>query len=119
MPDDRYDVSAIEARARAAPGGYVEFLRVPMMTAGIYALPEGGTDGQSPHTEDEIYYVLGGRARFRVAGRDRSVGPGVLLFVRAGDEHRFHDIEEALSLLVVFAPAEGTGGASGAPSGTV
>src|SRR5690348_8152053 len=33
---------------------YLEFLRVPAMSAGIYALPKGGEDLQSPHQEDEI-----------------------------------------------------------------
>jgi mannose-6-phosphate isomerase-like protein (cupin superfamily) len=71
-------------------------------------LPRGGTDGQSPHTEDEIYFVVSGRARFRAGDEDRAVTAGDTLFVAAGLPHRFHDIEEDLTLLVVFGPAEGT-----------
>jgi hypothetical protein len=37
---------------------------------------------------------------------DREVGPGAVIFVKAGDEHRFHSISEDLTLLVFFAPAE-------------
>jgi hypothetical protein len=38
---------------RAAAGRlYHEFLRVPTMSAGLYRLPAGGHDPQSPHAED-------------------------------------------------------------------
>src|ERR1035437_4407849 len=40
---------------------YLEFLRVPAMSAGVYVLPKGGTDPQKPHREDEMYYVVRGR----------------------------------------------------------
>src|SRR6266850_4571637 len=40
---------------------YLEFLRVPSMSAGIYFLPADGTDPQRPHTEDEVYYIIKGR----------------------------------------------------------
>jgi len=85
---------------------YREFLRVPSLSAGVYVLPAGGTDPQSPHREPEVYHVVRGRARFRHGEQDRPVGPGDLLFVGAGESHRFHAIEEELVVLVVFGPAE-------------
>ena len=93
------------ARARSQKS-YLEFLRVPSMSLGIYELPGGGTDPQKPHKEDEAYYVLKGRARIRVGEADRPVEPGDIIFVAAQVEHRFHSITEDLSLLVFFAPAE-------------
>lgn len=65
-------------------------------------------DGQSPHTEDEIYVVMSGRARVSVGGEVCDVGPGSVVYVAANNPHRFHDIAERLELLVVFAPAEYT-----------
>ena len=88
---------------------YLEVVRVPPMSVGVFALPKGGVDRQTPHAEDEIYYAIRGRARFRAGGKEMGVGPGDVLFVPAREEHRFHDIEEALELLVVFAPAESSG----------
>ena len=85
---------------------YLEFLKVPGLSMGLYVLPAGGVDPQSPHTEDEVYYVVSGRGTFRVGAEDRAVGPGTILVVKAGDEHSFHTIREDLSLLVFFAPAE-------------
>ena len=87
---------------------YHEFLRVPDLSAGIYVLEAGGTDPQSPHTEDELYYVIAGHAVVTVGAEDRPVGPGSLVFVPAREPHRFHDITERLELLVAFGPAEGS-----------
>jgi len=91
-----------------AQGGklYREFLRVPTMSAGLYVLPPGGTDPQRPHHEDEMYYVVRGRARFHAGDDDREVSAGSVLFVAAEVEHRFYDIVEELAVLVFFAPAE-------------
>lgn len=85
---------------------YQEFLRVPSMSAGLYVLPAGATDPQRPHHEDEVYYVVRGRARFKVADEDQEVLAGSVLFVAAEVEHRFYDIAEELAVLVFFAPAE-------------
>jgi mannose-6-phosphate isomerase-like protein (cupin superfamily) len=89
-------------------GPYHEFIREPSMSLGRYVLPAGGTDPQSPHAEDEVYYVLDGRARIQIADEEYPVEPGDVVFVGKGTEHRFVDIAERLELLVVFAPAEGS-----------
>jgi mannose-6-phosphate isomerase-like protein (cupin superfamily) len=104
---DAWEYTEVEA-ARAATGKlYHEFLRVPDLSAGIYVIEAGGSDPQSPHTEDELYYVIAGRAIVSVGGETRPVVPGSLVFVAAGVPHRFHDIGERLELLVAFGPAEG------------
>jgi mannose-6-phosphate isomerase-like protein (cupin superfamily) len=85
---------------------YREFLRVPSMSAGVYVLAAGATDLQKPHHEDEVYYVIRGRARFKTADEDHDISEGSVLYVAAEVEHRFYDITEELALLVFFAPAE-------------
>ena len=85
---------------------YLEFLRVPAMSAGFYRLAAGAPDPQKPHQEDELYYVVRGRARMRAGSQDNEVSAGSLVFVAAGVEHRFYDIIEDLEVLVFFAPAE-------------
>ncbi len=85
---------------------YLEFLRVPDLSMGLYQLPAGGTDPQSPHTEDEVYYVVSGKAKIKVADEDRAVQAGSVVYVAKNVEHRFHSIEEDLTVLVFFAPAE-------------
>jgi mannose-6-phosphate isomerase-like protein (cupin superfamily) len=76
------------------------------MSAGLYELPAGSTDPQQPHHEDEMYYVVRGRARFKTATEDREVSAGNVIFVAAEVEHRFYDVTEELAVLVMFAPAE-------------
>jgi quercetin dioxygenase-like cupin family protein len=85
---------------------YLEFLRVASMSAGVYVLAPGSVDRQSLHQQDELYYVLGGKARMRAGAQDQEVRQGTLVFVPAHVEHRFYDIEEEVTLLVFFAPAE-------------
>lgn len=84
---------------------WVEQLTTPDLSVGTYCIPAGGVDSQSPHTEDEIYLVRAGRARLVTPGASVDVGPGTVVFVPAGEEHRFVDVTEDLALLVVFGPA--------------
>jgi mannose-6-phosphate isomerase-like protein (cupin superfamily) len=95
--------------AQPAAGGanndWVEHLKVPDLSVGTYCIPAGGLDGQSPHTEDEIYVVTAGQARIVTASAEAHVRPGTVIFVPAGEEHRFVDITENLALLVLFGPA--------------
>ena len=100
------DVSGIELERAQSGKLYKEFLRVSSMSAGLYVLAAGATDPQRPHREDEMYYVIRGRARFRAGDQDREISAGSVLFVAAEVEHRFYDIAEELAVLVFFAPAE-------------
>jgi len=99
-------ISAIDSARTRSGKLYREFLRVPSMSAGLYVLPPGATDPQRPHHEDEMYYVVRGRARFQAGEEDTEVSAGSTLFVAAEVEHKFHDISEELAVLVFFAPAE-------------
>jgi mannose-6-phosphate isomerase-like protein (cupin superfamily) len=105
-----FNIADAEKRREQSAKRYLEFLRVPAMSAGIYVLPAGGTDTQSPHQEDELYYVVRGRARMRAGSEDQAVSEGSAIFVAAGVEHRFYEITEELTLLVFFAPAESEAG---------
>jgi mannose-6-phosphate isomerase-like protein (cupin superfamily) len=106
MQTDFLQISQLAESQKKSAKRYFEFLRVPAMSAGIYTLSAGTTDPQSPHKEDELYYVVRGRARMKAGHEDRAVNAGSVIFVGAGVEHRFYDIEEELSVLVFFAPAE-------------
>ncbi len=103
---EAFDITGLIAAQRESHKLYLEFLRVPALSAGLYVLPAGGEDPQQPHEEDEVYYVLSGRGTIRVADDDRPVGAGSIVYVPARVPHRFHTIEEDLSILVFFAPAE-------------
>jgi len=101
-----FAVSEIEAQRALSGKLYREFLRVPAISAGLYVLPAGAPDPQRPHHEDEMYYVVRGKARFRAGEANQEISAGSVLFVAADVEHSFYDIAEELALLVFFAPAE-------------
>ncbi len=103
---DAHDLATLETRRAATAAPYLEFLRVPALSAGLYTLEAGAVDGQSPHTEDEVYVVMTGRGRISVGDEVRDVGPGSVVYVAATVPHRFHDIAERMEIIVVFAPAE-------------
>ena len=100
------NIDDAEQHRRDSGKRYSEFLRVPAMSAGIYVLAAGSADAQSPHQEDEMYYVVRGRARMRAGSEDQTVSEGSIISVAAGVEHRFYEITEELMVLVFFAPAE-------------
>jgi mannose-6-phosphate isomerase-like protein (cupin superfamily) len=103
----------IEKRSRTGHP-YLGFLRVPSLSLGLYALPVGSEDLQTPHSEDEVYYVVEGRATIIVGEEERAVHEGSIVYVEAGVDHRFDSIEDDLTLLVFFAPAEGSRAGGGA-----
>jgi mannose-6-phosphate isomerase-like protein (cupin superfamily) len=103
---EAFEITDLIAQQAGGTKPYLEFLKHLSLSVGLYVLPAGGTDGQQPHTEDEVYYVVSGRGIFHHAGEDRAVQAGSILFVAAAVEHRFHSISEALHIIVFFAPAE-------------
>lgn len=103
---DAFELEQVAAERERLGRRYHEFLRVPALSVGLYVLGAGTEDPQRPHTEDEIYHVVRGRATIRVSDEDRPVGPGSVIYVAADVPHRFHTIEEDLEILVVFAPAQ-------------
>lgn len=103
-----FNIAALLKQHAAAGKLYLEFLREPSMSLGIYILPAGATDPQQPHQEDEVYYILHGRGQIMVDGEDQPIQPGSIVFVGKQVEHRFHTITEDLHILVFFAPAEST-----------
>lgn len=103
-----YELTQLISQHAASNKMYLEFLKVPDLSMGLYVLPAGGTDPQSPHTEDEVYYIVSGRAKIKVADEDRNVQAGSVVYVAKNVEHKFHSIEEELTIIVFFAPAEYT-----------
>ncbi len=107
MADSGWDIFDIEALkshlASDAPVSYSEFLNVPAMHCGLYRLKAGSTDMQTPHDEDELYYVIEGRAQLKVGEDVKDVAPGMVLYIQAAEEHSFFEIQEDMLLLVFFA----------------
>jgi mannose-6-phosphate isomerase-like protein (cupin superfamily) len=82
--------------------------RTSSMSVHVYRLEEGVEDRQTPHAEDEVYFVLSG-SRMLVMDDDQTlrqevpVTQGDLVFVPANAKHTFEGDSEIV-LLVFFAP---------------
>ena len=103
-----FNLNDLVTESQQAGQRWREFLRVPSLSVGLYRLQAGQADEQRPHTEDEVYVVVNGKASFRAGGREQAVAPGSVIFVERAAEHRFVDITEDLTALVFFAPPEGS-----------
>lgn len=104
------ELATLLERQQASGRPYLEFVRRPALSVGLYVLGAGAVDRQQPHGEDEVYYVVEGRGRITVGDETRAVEPGTVVYVAATVPHRFHDIDEELRILVFFAPPEGSAG---------
>jgi mannose-6-phosphate isomerase-like protein (cupin superfamily) len=97
------DLAEVRDKLKGSAVEYLEFLNVPALSCGLYSLAAGSKDMQAPHDEDEVYFVLSGRARMRLGDEEREIKPGTLLYIRAATEHSFFEIVEDMTLLVIFA----------------
>ena len=66
-----------------------------------------GTDPQNPHKKDEVYVVAQGSGTF-VRGSERvKFVSGDLLFLPAGETHRFEEFSDDFAAWVIFYGPEG------------
>jgi len=83
------------------------------MSVSLFAPKEA--DFQTPHDQDELYIVMAGRGRFVAAGESFPFGPGDVLFVPAGEEHRFTEFSpDSAAWVVFYGPRGGEAEAAGA-----
>ena len=97
-----FDVQDILKEMDAKNTPWVSFFEGQNLFTGIYRLNAGAEDKQQPHKTDEVYYVISGKAKLRVGDESTVAEKGKILFVKAGADHSFLDIEEELVLLVFF-----------------
>jgi mannose-6-phosphate isomerase-like protein (cupin superfamily) len=104
-----FHATAAEVLARLpGPGGerFASALERGTLTIELYA--PRGDDPQRPHTRDEIYVVVRGRAQFVCDRSRRAVGVGDVLYVPAHVPHRFEDFGDDLLVWGIFFPSSVT-----------
>jgi mannose-6-phosphate isomerase-like protein (cupin superfamily) len=102
------EAGAYQPPPSGEPNDWIVHLSTSDLSLGTYSIPAGGVDDQAPHTEDEIYVVKTGRATLVTPSGTAPVEPGSVIYVPAGEEHRFADVTDDLALIVVFAPPYGS-----------
>ncbi|MEO2013871.1 MAG: cupin domain-containing protein [Fuerstiella sp.] len=100
-----FNVSDLQRRQMGSGSAWLEFLKLPTLSMGVYHVPAGTDDREShdPHDRDEVYVGISGAGRLTTGGEDTDIEPGVIVYVKAGVEHYFHDVTQDLALLVYFA----------------
>jgi mannose-6-phosphate isomerase-like protein (cupin superfamily) len=93
-----------ELLAEHGDAAYREVLRVPALSVGLFTAAPGHVDVQFPHSVDEVYVVVAGRAVLEVDGVRTPVETGSAAYVPPHVPHRFVDVTEDLRVVVVFAP---------------
>jgi len=79
---------------------FVQLMNEQQFTVEWYA-PQG-MDTQTPHLEDELYIIATGSGTFENGGQSVPFTAGDVLFVPAGQEHRFVDFTNDFATWVVF-----------------
>lgn len=93
------DAAELLARLKESPR-FVEAFAHGTMSVELYA--PVGIDPQTPHAQDELYFIHSGSGTFRLAGELHDFHPGTTFFVAAGVEHRFETFTEDFATWVVF-----------------
>lgn len=100
MTDWHHTAAAAAARAPIPPNPAALLLAHGTMELEWYA--PRGEDPQTPHDQDELYFVVTGSGRFVRGEETITFGPGDAIFVPAGVEHRFVDFSDDFGTWVVF-----------------
>jgi len=78
----------------------VEALKHGTMSLILFA-PQGN-DYQTPHSQDELYFVIEGTGVLEVEGKEIPFDQGDALFVKAGENHRFSEFSKGIKMWAVF-----------------
>lgn len=100
-----FHIDALARENSATDGSWLQFFDNNTMFSGLYEIPAGGEDRQSPHEYDELYFVTKGKAVLTADTETYPASAGSVFFVKAGAPHKFVKIEEDLQVLVFFSKA--------------
>jgi mannose-6-phosphate isomerase-like protein (cupin superfamily) len=100
---DVYDAEEVLKKLKASGNWFYGVMSKGTMDAGILSLAAGEKDPQSPHANDELYYVIKGHGFIRIEKEDVQIKPGSIIFVPARKKHNFHGNNDELQVLYVFA----------------
>jgi mannose-6-phosphate isomerase-like protein (cupin superfamily) len=95
-------IAANLARTAPIPAGARSALLMEHGAMKLRYYQPRGVDPQTPHDQDEVYFVVKGRGEFVCDTQRHAFEPGDVLFARAHAVHRFERFSDDLELWVVF-----------------
>jgi len=103
----KLSMSELSARLPGPPSGawpqgerFMRGFAHGTMSVELYA--PRGHDPQTPHAQDELYFVMQGRGELRIGDACHDFEAGDAFFVPAGMPHRFGNFTDDFAAWVVF-----------------
>ena len=99
-----YDISDLRRQRQNSGAPWLEFLKLPTLSMGVYSVPAGTNDRESHHAhqQDEVYVGISGAGRLTADDQEYDIETGSVVYVKSGVEHHFHDVTDDLTVLVYF-----------------
>ena len=78
------------------------FLNRKNIAAGVLVLKPGEEDTQTPHDDDEVYFVIRGDGYLKINDKDYAVSEGMAYYVQKDIQHKFFGNKKELIVLYFF-----------------
>jgi len=97
-----FDLSTYLEKINKGNSYFHTFINRDSLAAGVLVLQPGEEDTQTPHSSDEVYYVIEGNGFLKIKNKDYKVSKDKLFFVAKDVEHYFHGNTKDLKVLYFF-----------------
>ena len=97
-----FDLSTYLEKIKKSSSYFHTFINQSSLATGVLVLQPGEEDTQTPHSIDEVYYVISGNGFLKIKDKDYSVSKDKLFFVAKNVEHFFHSNTKELKVLYFF-----------------
>ena len=97
-----FDLSTYLEKIKTGSSYFHTFINRDSLAAGVLVLQSGEEDMQTPHENDEVYYIISGNGFLKIKDKDYKVSKDKLFFVAKNVEHCFHGNTKELKVLYFF-----------------
>ena len=101
-----YDLTTYLEKIKNSGSYFSTFIDKSNLAAGVLLLEPGEEDSQTPHENDEVYFVISGDGFLKIKNKDFKVSENKLFFVAKDVEHFFHGNTKDLKVLYFFGGSE-------------
>ena len=97
-----YDLTTYLEKIENSSSYFSTFIDKESLAAGVLLLKPGESDTQTPHENDEIYFIISGDGFLKIKNKDYEISKNRLFFVAKNVKHFFHGNTEELKVLYFF-----------------
>jgi mannose-6-phosphate isomerase-like protein (cupin superfamily) len=97
-----FDIKKYIEDIKNSDGYFHTFLNRQNIAAGVLVLEPGEEDTQTPHDDDEVYFVIRGDGYLKISDKDYAVSEGKAYYVQKNIPHKFFGNKKELVVLYFF-----------------